>query len=73
MEKGKMEVLVKNIIKCKSCNDIIESTHRYDFKYCKCGKVAVDGGLDYAKRVFPNMPMEDWFEDLSVYEDEDND
>ena len=41
-----------NKIQCKFCNDIIESTHRHDFKFCKCGRVAVDGGHDYLKRCF---------------------
>lgn len=39
-----------NKIKCKKCGDIIESTYRWDFKWCKCGAVAVDGGKDYLKR-----------------------
>jgi ribA/ribD-fused uncharacterized protein len=34
-------------IKCLRCNDIIQSLHRHDFKYCFCGAVAVDGGKDY--------------------------
>ena len=39
--------IIKNAIKCNFCGDIIESTHVHDFKYCSCGKVAVDGGHDY--------------------------
>jgi len=39
-----------NSIKCKHCKQIINSRHRHDFKWCKCGKVAVDGGLDYLAR-----------------------
>lgn len=45
-------MLVQNQIKCLSCGDMIWSAHRHDFKRCKCGKVAVDGGLDYRRRVF---------------------
>lgn len=40
-----------NRIKCKKYGDVIESTHRYDFKSCKCGAVAVDGGREYLKRI----------------------
>lgn len=41
----------KNKIQCNTCREIIESTYRHDFKFCKCRKVAVDGGQDYFKRV----------------------
>ena len=36
-------------IKCLRCDDIIESYHRHDFKFCKCGNVHIDGGKDYLK------------------------
>lgn len=52
-----------NKIRCKKCGDIIESKSRYDFKYCKCKSVAVDGGHDYLRRV---GEKEDW-EELSEY------
>ena len=42
-----------NKIQCKFCGDIIESKNVHDFKYCKCGKVAVDGGHEYLRRCFP--------------------
>jgi len=67
-----MKKLKVNKIKCLSCGDIIESKSVHDYKECKCGKVAVDGGLEYASRNFPKWPPEDWFEDLSEY-DEVND
>lgn len=43
--------IIRNQIKCKKCGEIIESTSRHDFKFCKCGAVAVDGGKDYLQRV----------------------
>jgi len=56
--------IIKNCIRCKHCNDIIESTFVHDFKFCSCGKVAVDGGLEYLRRCgYPN----DW-EELSQTE-----
>ena len=39
----------KNYIKCNSCNDIVISLHRHDFRFCKCGAVAIDGGDSYTK------------------------
>ena len=42
--------IVKNSIKCKKCGDEIESKTVHDFRFCKCGAVAVDGGHDYLRR-----------------------
>ena len=39
-------------MKCNHCGDIIESEYRHDFVCCSCGRVAVDGGKDYLRRVF---------------------
>lgn len=36
---------MRNIAKCKLCKDIIESFHPTDFVFCKCGEIAVSGGL----------------------------
>lgn len=69
-----MKKLLKNKIKCRVCGDVIESTHVHDYKQCKCGSCAVDGGLEYARRTFdPNKGSYfDVIEDLSVWEgDED--
>jgi len=54
----------KNKIKCKTCGDIIESKYRHDYKKCKCGLVAVDGGEDYCRRSFPSGNPDDWFEEI---------
>lgn len=55
-------MIIKNMIKCNICGDIIESKHRHDFVTCRCGAVAADGGTDYLKRCGnPN----DW-EELSI-------
>ena len=58
-----MKVIV-NKIRCKKCGEIIDSTHRHDFKICKCGAVAVDGGHDYLRR---NGDL-DGYDELSVTE-----
>lgn len=44
--------IIRNIIKCKNCGDILESTHVHDFKMCKCGDCGVEGGHDYLRRLF---------------------
>lgn len=59
-----------NKIKCKFCGDIIESTHVHDFKFCSCGKCAVDGGHYYLRRSFDGKTAEECFEELSEMEEE---
>ena len=39
-----------NKAECLKCGDVIESKYVHDFKWCKCGAIAVDGGRDYLKR-----------------------
>lgn len=58
--------IIKNAAKCLLCGDVIESTHRHDFKWCCCRNLAVDGGLDYCKRLIKD---EEAFEDLSEMEE----
>jgi hypothetical protein len=64
------QTILHNRIRCKKCNDIIESVHVHDFNYCKCGKVFVDGGREYGRFGFPGGNIEDWIEDLSEYKSE---
>lgn len=40
----------ENKIQCLNCNDIIMSVNKHDFVYCRCGKIAVDGGSWYKSR-----------------------
>ena len=51
--------IVRNRIKCAKCGDIIESYSVHDFKFCKCGAIAVDGGHDYLRRL---GEREDWID-----------
>lgn len=46
----KKTIIKRNKIRCLKCLDEIESTHRHDFKWCKCRSVAIDGGHDYFRR-----------------------
>lgn len=64
-----MNKILINKIKCNHCGDIIESEYTHDFKFCKCGTVAVDGGHSYLKRSFTNYP--DDYTDLSICENEE--
>ncbi len=58
--------IICNKIQCRKCKDIIESKTVHDFKFCKCGAVAVDGGKDYLRRLgYPEDIIE-----LSVVEEE---
>lgn len=61
-----MEKIKINRIKCKFCGDIITSTHRHDFKWCKCRRVAVDGGHDYRRR----CGYRENYEEMSLVEDD---
>ena len=45
------ERLTKNQAKCKKCGDVITSVTRHDFVWCTCHTIAVDGGLEYLRRV----------------------
>ena len=64
--------LIKNAIQCKHCGAIIESTYRHDFVTHHCDGIeegygiAVDGGLDYRRRVGDRndwMEASEWGED----------
>lgn len=46
------EVILKNAAECAKCHDLIESVHVHDFRGCKCGRIAVDGGREYLRRLY---------------------
>ncbi|WP_456238770.1 DUF7695 domain-containing protein [Paenibacillus alkaliterrae] len=61
--------ILRNMIRCLSCGDIIESTYVHDYKVCRCGNVSVDGGKDYFKRSYPaDRSQVDSYEELSQWE-----
>lgn len=55
--------LLENSAQCMECHTRIVSMDRHDFVSCRCGNVSVDGGHDYARRVFQNN---NWV-DTSIY------
>lgn len=57
-----MSKIIVNKIKCRKCGDKIESKSIHDFKFCRCGAVAVDGGHGYLRRC---GDPSDWI-DLSI-------
>ena len=59
-------MILVNQIRCKKCGDEPFSSHVHDFVYCKCGAVAVDGGMHYLKRA--GNP--DDYEDMSYSMDD---
>ena len=63
---GLQKRIIRNAIKCNTCGDVIESTSQHDFKSCSCGRVSVDGGLDYLRRCFKDS-LNDYTE-LSEFE-----
>lgn len=65
-----MRKILVNKIRCNHCGDVITSEHRHDFKSCRCGRVAVDGGTDYLRRGF--IDSTDDYTELSEYEETDD-
>lgn len=60
--------IISNKAQCKKCKDIIESKDTNDLKRCTCGSIAVDGSLEYIKRIGnPDDVIE-----LSEYEKENS-
>lgn len=57
---------MKNRAKCKLCQAMIESFHRWDFVTCKCGEISIDGGPDCYRSL-----AKDWANFLRV-DDEGN-
>lgn len=53
-ELYKKQKIVCNKIMCRRCGEIIESKTVHDYKTCKCGSCAVDGGHNYLRRCFTN-------------------
>lgn len=46
-----MEKIKRNAVKCRHCGQVVESKTRHDLQVCQCGRVAVDGGKAYLRRL----------------------
>ncbi len=59
-----------NAVRCRTCGELVRSRHRHDFRWCKCGTVAVDGGSWYSKRSVKEEAdfeeMTELFDDVEV-------
>ena len=44
-------MILSNQVKCNRCGDEPFSGSVHDFRSCKCGNIAVDGGMSYLRRV----------------------
>ena len=62
--------IIRNMVRCNHCGDIIESKYRHDYVVCKCGCCSVDGGHDYLLRGFKNS-KDDYTELSQLGEEED--
>lgn len=62
--------IIRNMVRCDHCGDIIESKYRHDYVVCKCGCCSVDGGHDYLRRGFKNS-KDDYTELSQLGEEED--
>ena len=61
-------MILSNQVRCNHCGESPWSAHRHDFVFCSCNdeahRVAVDGGMDYLRRVmgaksdFTDIPIE---------------
>jgi hypothetical protein len=63
------EKVIRNRLRCRKCDTIVESKHRHDFARCRCGACAADGGLEYLRRVGDLDAMEELSEVVEVTDD----
>lgn len=55
--------MIVNSVRCKKCDSVIVSRFTHDFQRCDCGLIAVDGGNDYQKVVYPpGAKVEDYID-----------
>lgn len=70
-----MKKVLVNKVRCKKCDDVIESTHSHDFRRCKCGAIFIDGGKEYQRygwgmNQVEGAKLKDYIDfSYSVYED----
>lgn len=57
-------VILINQAKCLKCNEVVQSRHRHECKFCTCKNVMVDGGKDYIRRGFKDEKLA---QECSVY------
>lgn len=66
-----MKKPIVNKVRCKKCNDIIESKYTHDLKSCRCKAIFVDGGREYQRYGSREGKIEDYIDfSYSVYEED---
>ena len=55
---------VRHAAYCIKCMETIESKHVHDYKTCRCGSVAIDGGIESGNRILGDSYL---MENRSVY------
>lgn len=63
--------IVRNMIRCNHCGEVIESKYRHDYVTCKCRCCSVDGGHDYLRRGFKTSQSD--YTELSQWEEDGED
>ena len=67
-ERRKLNIgdIYSNSLICKKCGEEIRSKNKHDFRRCKCGACAIDGGSHYV-RILGNWGD---FETKTIYFDD---
>lgn len=50
------ERIIRNAAECPECHEVVESKSVHDYVTCGCGGIGVDGGLDYIRRTYRDLP-----------------
>lgn len=48
--------------RARCCGSTLQSLHRYHVERCACGRVAVDGGADAPRLIWPHGDAAEWLE-----------
>ena len=56
--------------RCKTCEDILFSRAKHDYRTCSCGKVAVNGGIEFLQVRSMNQYPEKVELDIDITEEE---
>lgn len=62
--------IIRNMVQCKGCGEILNSITHKSRITCQCGKVTIGGGLDSIQRL-PNICADSYIE-MSVIVDSNN-
>lgn len=52
MFEGERYFLVRNMIQCVECSQVIETHAVNDYYQCRCKRIAISGGLEYTNQFY---------------------